>query len=270
MRIDVLTLFPEMFGPVLSASIPGRAQDAGLVEIHAVNIRDYTTSKHAKVDDRPFGGGPGMVMACQPVWDAVMATEAADPRPATRILLTPEGVPLNDGLVRRLAREPRLLLIAGRYEGLDERVVEALDPLLRISVADVVLSGGEIPAMLLIDAVVRLLPHALGHEASADEDSFAVTDDAGHPLVDCPHYTRPREWAGREVPEVLLSGDHQAIAAWRMRQRRERTARFRPDLCDDRVLALRHPRRDEPEPEPPTAIDPAASGAAADGPDFDN
>ena len=263
MRIDVLTLFPEMFGPVLSASIPGRAQEAGLVELHAVNIRDYTTNKHGKVDDRPFGGGPGMVMSCQPVWDAVLATEAKDPRPAMRILLTPEGVPLNDRLVRELACLPRLLLIAGRYEGVDERVVEALDPL-RVSVADVVLSGGEIPAMLLIDAVVRRLPHALGHDASAEEDSFAVTDPEGRPLVDCPQYTRPRVWQDREVPEVLLSGDHQVVDRWRMSRRVERTGRFRPDLLVEAVLRLRHRGLDPMETAAPD--DDTASNAEAGGP----
>ncbi|MFW5653807.1 MAG: tRNA (guanosine(37)-N1)-methyltransferase TrmD [Planctomycetota bacterium] len=240
MRIDILTIFPEMFGPVLSTSIPGRAQQAGLVQVNTVNIRDFTTNKHLKVDDRPFGGGPGMVMGCQPIWDAVKSTEAIDAAtPATRILMTPEGIPLHDTLVGRLALEPRLLIIAGRYEGVDERVIEALDPI-RISTADVVLSGGEIPAMLLIDAVIRRLPDALGHEASAEEDSFAMTDADGCPLVDCPHYTRPREWAGRQAPEILMSGDHQEVERWRMEQRIARTREFRPDLLDRDAIDRRH------------------------------
>lgn len=230
MRIDVLTLFPEMFPPVLGASITGRAQAAGLVEFNLVNIRDYTENKHSKVDDRPFGGGPGMVMMCQPVWDAVLAAEALDPRPATRILLTPQGRPLTQAIVADLARRPRLLLIAGHYEGIDERVIEELEPM-ELSIGDYVLSGGELPAMVLIDAVVRLLPGALGHEESAEQDSFAETQ-GGQKLLDCPHYTRPREWRGREVPEILLSGDHGEVDRWRMEQRRTRTAERRPDLLE--------------------------------------
>lgn len=230
MRIDVLTLFPEMFPPVLGASITGRAQAAGLVEFKLVNIRDYTENKHSKVDDRPFGGGPGMVMMCQPVWDAVLAAEALDPRPATRILLTPQGRPLTQAIAADLARRERLLLIAGHYEGIDERVIEELEPM-ELSIGDYVLSGGELPAMVLIDAVVRLLPGALGHEQSAEQDSFAATQ-GGQKLLDCPHYTRPREWRGREVPEILLSGDHGEVDRWRLEQRRTRTAERRPDLLE--------------------------------------
>ncbi len=227
MRIDVLTLFPELFGPILGASIPGRAQAAGVVRYRTWNIRDYTDNRHGKVDDRPFGGGPGMVMMCQPLWDAVTAAEADDPAPARRILLTPAGTPLTQPLVETLAALPRLLLIAGHYEGIDERVIERLDPM-QISVGDFVVSGGELPAMLLIDAVVRLLPGALGNEESAGQDSFSEV--AGRRLLDCPHYTRPREWMGLEVPEVLLSGDHGAVERWRQEQRNQRTQRIRPDL----------------------------------------
>ena len=235
MRIDVLTLFPEMFGPVLDASIVGRARAAGLVTINLINIRDYTTNKHNKVDDRPFGGGPGMVMACQPVWDAVLAAESAGREAAggeaepIRILMTPQGWPLTQAIVDDLAKQPWLLVIAGHYEGIDERVIERLDPL-ELSVGDYVLSGGELPAMTLIDAVVRLLPGALGHDESAAEDSFATRSPDGLPLLDCPHYTRPRVWEGREAPEVLLSGDHAAIDRWRLEQRLKRTAQRRPDL----------------------------------------
>ena len=170
-----------------------------------------------------------MVMACQPLWDAVHAVEAEDGRPATRILLSPQGRLLDHALVRALAEKPRLLLIAGRYEGIDERVIERLQPL-EISVGDYVLSGGELPAMVLIDAVARLLPGVLGHDGSADEDSFSVRTDRDEALLDCPHYTRPREWMGMEVPEILVSGDHAAIDEWRMKKRLERTRDRRPDL----------------------------------------
>ncbi|MCX5688418.1 MAG: tRNA (guanosine(37)-N1)-methyltransferase TrmD, partial [Planctomycetota bacterium] len=179
-------------------------------------------------DDRPFGGGPGMVMMCQPLWDAVAAVEAQDPRPAHRILLTPQGTPLTQKLVEELATRPRLLLIAGHYEGIDERVIEALAPQ-EISIGDYVLSGGELAAMVLIDAVVRLLPGVLGDGDSHQQDSFSV-ESTGERLLDCPHFTKPREWQGREVPEVLLNGDHGKIAAWRLEQKKSRTKARRPDL----------------------------------------
>lgn len=229
MRIDVLTLFPEMFTGVLEASILGRAARAGLVEYHLTDIRAYADNKHRKVDDRPFGGGPGMVMMCQPLFDAVRAVEAMDPRPARRILLTPQGEPLRQQRVESLAAESRLLLIAGHYEGIDERVIEALAPL-EISMGDFIVTGGELPAMMLVDAVVRLLPGALGDAASAAEDSFAPRGPDGERLLDCPHYTRPRVWHERPVPEVLFSGDHQAIARWRADRMLERTRERRPDL----------------------------------------
>lgn len=234
LRIDILTLFPEMFRGVLSASILGRAAASGVVEFHVTDIRDFTQDKHNRVDDRPFGGGPGMVMMCQPVFDAVAAVEALDPRPATRVLLTPQGRPLTQALVEELAAKPRLLLIAGHYEGIDERVIEELDPM-QVSVGDFVVSGGELPAMLLTDAVVRLIPGALGHTESASQDSFSPVGEQGRRLLDCPHYTRPREWRGRAVPDVLLSGDHAAVDRWRDRQRLERTRERRPDLLDAAV-----------------------------------
>ena len=231
MRIDVLTLFPEMFAPVIGASIPGRAAAAGLLEFHAHDIRAWTQDKHRKVDDRPFGGGPGMVMMCQPLVDAVEAVEQMDTRAAVRVLLTPQGERLAQPRVEWFARQPRILLIAGHYEGIDERAIEELAPL-EVSVGDFVMSGGEIPAMALVDAVTRLLPGALGHEQSAAEDSFSRRDDEGRSLLDCPHYTRPREWRGREVPEVLLSGDHAAIGRWRHDRMVERTRVRRPDLME--------------------------------------
>jgi tRNA (guanine37-N1)-methyltransferase len=233
MRIDVPTTFPEMFGEapgsVLGTSIPARARKAGLVEWHASDVRKYATDKHQKTDDRPFGGGPGMVMLCQPLWDAVAAVEATDPRPATRILLTPQGKLFKQEIAEELATKPRLLLIAGHYEGIDERVVEALAPM-ELSLGDYVLSGGELAALVLMDAVIRLLPGALGHESSAAEDSFSATGPKGERLLDCPHYTKPRVWMGREVPAVLLSGDHGAVDAWRLEQRLKRTQERRPDL----------------------------------------
>ena len=249
LRIDLLTTFPAMFGPdpaaALNISIPARARAAGLIDWHAHDLRAFTLDKHQKTDDRPFGGGPGMVMMCQPVYDAVRAVEALDPRPARRIVLTPQGTPLTQPLVESLAREPRLLLIAGHYEGIDERVIDALAPL-ELSLGDFVLSGGELAAMVLIDAVARLLPGALGDDASAQHDSFSIAQPyLGTPqtpradriplppnqrLLDCPHYTKPREWMGRQVPDVLLSGDHGAIERWRLEQRLARTRARRPDL----------------------------------------
>jgi tRNA (guanine37-N1)-methyltransferase len=242
LRIDILTTFPELFGitagGALASSIPARAWEANLVEWHATNIRDFAEGKHQKTDDRPFGGGPGMVMMCQPLWDAVQAVESADPRPATRILLTPQGRILNQSLVEDLAKRPRLLLIAGHYEGIDERVIQRLAPL-ELSLGDFILSGGELAAMVLMDAIIRLLPGALGHDASAAEDSFSLLPpDAkakfpGGRLLDCPHYTKPRDWMGIPTPEILLSGDHGAIAKWRLDQRLERTRTRRPDLLGD-------------------------------------
>ncbi len=233
MRIDVLTTFPEMFEPappgVLGVSIPKRAIEAGLLSVCATDIRAFTQNKHAKTDDRPFGGGPGMVMTCQPVFDAVTHVEALDPTPPTRILLTPQGRLLDQPTVEDLAARPRLLLIAGHYEGIDERVIERLDPM-ELSVGDYVLSGGELAALTLIDAITRLLPGALGHDDSAGQDSFSPDPQTGRRILDCPHYTRPRVWEGMEVPEVLLSGDHGAIEQWRAEQRLARTRERRPDL----------------------------------------
>lgn len=229
MRIDVLTLFPEMFTGVLGASILKRAVEAGVVSYHLHNIRGYTTDKHQKVDKPPYGGGPGMVIQCQPVWDAVTAVEALDPTPARRIFMTPQGRRLDQPLVEELATLPRLLILAGHYEGIDQRVIDRLEPL-EISVGDYVLSGGELPAMTIIDAVVRLLPGALGDEASVDHESFSRGADR---LLDYPHYTRPPEWAGMKVPDVLLSGNHAQIEAWRREQARIRTAERRPDLLGE-------------------------------------
>ncbi len=232
MRIDILSIFPELFEPFLSTSIPGRAREAGAASYRNVDIRSYTQDRHQKVDDRPFGGGPGMVMMCQPLYDAVSDIESEDPgSTAARILMTPQGRLLDQPLVEELAARPRLLIIAGRYEGIDERVIEKLEPM-EISVGDYVTSGGELPAMLLIDAVVRLLPGVLGHDESAAQDSFSPTGPHGERLLDCPHYTRPRDWMGMQVPEVLISGDHGKVDAWRHEQRLKRTKERRPDLLE--------------------------------------
>jgi tRNA (guanine37-N1)-methyltransferase len=223
LRIDIITLFPEMFTPILGTSIPKRAAEKGLVHYHLTNLRDFATDNHKSVDDKPFGGGPGMVMMCQPMFDAVRAVEQQDPRPATRILLTPQGRLFDQALAEDLARRERLLLIAGHYEGFDERIIDGLSPT-EISIGDYVLSGGELAAMVVVDAVVRLLPGALGAEHGAADESFADG------LLEYPQYTRPREYDGMTVPDVLLSGNHKLIAEWRGEQRKNRTEARRPDL----------------------------------------
>ncbi len=226
MRIDVITLFPEALHPYLGASILGRAQGAGVVSIHTHQLRDYSQDPHRKVDDRPFGGGPGMVFTCQPVIDAVSAIEALDERPALRIITSPQGRPFSQATAQRLASRQRLLLICGHYEGFDERIIETLQPE-EISLGDFVLSGGEPAALAIIDATVRLLPGALGNDEATADESF----QAGR--LEYPQYTRPRDFQGRAVPEVLLSGNHAEIAAWRRAQSEERTRRRRPDLIED-------------------------------------
>ncbi len=235
MRIDVVSLFPEVLRPYLAASILGRAQAGGLVEIVLHQLRDYSTDSHRKVDDRPFGGGPGMVLMCQPVVDAVRAIEQLDPRPALRILTSPQGTVFSQEHARRLAREQRLLIICGHYEGFDQRIIDLLQPV-EISLGDFVLTGGELPALAMIDAIVRLLPGALGNEESSQSESFSAHEDGSR--LDFPHYTRPREYAGQNVPEVLLSGNHAEIAAWRRQQAEDHTRRRRPDLIQDRVASF--------------------------------
>src|SRR5688572_6047880 len=223
LRIDILTLFPEMFGSILGTSIPKRAAEKGLVSYHLTNFRDFATDAHKSVDDKPFGGGPGMVMMCQTAFDAVEHAEKQDPRQATRILLTPQGQVFSQKLAEDLVKRDRLLLIAGHYEGFDERIIEGLSPM-ELSIGDYVLSGGELAAMVVIDAVVRLLPGALGAEDGAADETFADG------LIEHPQYTRPRELRGMGVPDVLLSGNHRKIAEWRLEQRKIRTEQRRPDL----------------------------------------
>lgn len=229
MRIDVLTLFPEMFTAVLGSSILKRAADKAAVQYHLHQLRDYTKDPHRKVDDRPFGGGPGMVLMCQPVIDAVAAIEQQDATPAARILLCPQGQRFSQQLAGELAKEDRLLLIAGHYEGFDERIKTLLNPR-AVSIGDYVLSGGELPAMVVLDAVVRLLPGVLGDDQSSHGESFGEADATIQGGLEYPHYTRPREFAGLAVPDVLLSGNHAAIEAWRREESRKRTADQRPDL----------------------------------------
>lgn len=226
MRIDVLTLFPEVCEPYFSASILGRAQAAGVAQIVCHNLRDYSTDPHRKVDDRPFGGGPGMVLLCQPVFDAVEAIEAMTPERPLRILLTPRGERMTQATVRELAALPRLLIVAGHYEGFDERISVGLSPR-EISIGDYVLSGGEVAAMALVDAVVRLRPGALGDPAATHQETF------NEGLLEYPQYTRPREFRGMPTPAVLLNGNHREIEQWRREQSQRLTRERRPDLLND-------------------------------------
>ncbi len=223
MRIDVLTLFPEVFEPFLRTSIVGRAVEQGLVSVRCTNIRDFASGRHKSVDDRPFGGGPGMVLMCQPVFDAVESIEAGETAGPLRVMLSPQGEQLTQSTVCELAGAAWIVLICGHYEGFDERIRVGLAAR-EISIGDYVLSGGEPAAMVLMDAIVRLLPGALGDEASPVDESFS----AG--LLEYPQYTRPREFRGMSVPEILISGDHAKIAAWRREQSQERTRDRRPDL----------------------------------------
>ena len=221
-RATVLTLFPEMFPGPLGHSLAGKALDAGIWTLETVDIRGYASDKHGSVDDNAFGGGPGMVMRADVLGAAIDDTCAGDPD-GPRILLTPRGRPLNQRRVRELADEPRLTLVCGRYEGVDERVIEGRG-LEEICLGDFVLSGGELAAMTLIDACVRVLPGVVGDPASLDEESF----ESG--LLEHPQYTRPAEWEGRAVPEVLLSGHHERIREWRRDEAEKATRERRPGL----------------------------------------
>jgi len=240
MRVDILTLFPEMFAPVLGTSIVSRAIDAGVVAVHLTNIRDFAPDRYRKVDDAPYGGGPGMVMMCPPVFDAVEHVQARAAAPGRVVLLSPQGRRLDQPLVARLAGCDRLILVAGRYEGFDDRIRRGLADE-EVSLGDFVLSGGEIAAMALLDAVVRLLPGAVGEPESVNEESFSTG------LLEYPQYTRPREYRGMRVPEVLLSGEHARIAAWRAEQARERTRLRRPDLWDAWQRRSRRSAADAPD-----------------------
>lgn len=225
MRFDFVTLFPELIRSGTAEGVTGRAIDRGLVEIGTWNPRDYASDRHRTVDDRPYGGGPGMVMKVEPLREAIQSARKASVLPAKTIYLSPQGRLLDQQAVLELAKVPRLILVAGRYEGVDERLVETeIDE--EWSIGDYVLSGGELAALVIFDAVVRLIPGVLGHAESAVQDSHMTG------LLDYPHYTRPDQIDGVEVPKVLQSGDHEAIRRWRLRHSLERTRTRRPDLLD--------------------------------------
>ena len=229
MRVDVITLFPDFVRQVGEYGVTGRAMQRGLLQLHTWNPRDYTHDRHRTVDDRPYGGGPGMVMRYEPLRDAIRHVRAASPQ-ARVVYLTPQGRPLDQAAVRELAARPGLILLAGRYEGIDERLlVREVDE--EWSIGDYVLSGGELAAMVVIDAVARLQPGALGDEDSAVQDSFS----AG--LLDCPHYTRPETVDGMTVPAVLLGGNHSDIERWRAKQALLRTWQRRPELLEQMQLS---------------------------------
>ncbi|HEY8965001.1 MAG TPA: tRNA (guanosine(37)-N1)-methyltransferase TrmD [Candidatus Methylacidiphilales bacterium] len=223
MRIDVITLFPGMLEGAVRETILGRAQEAGLAEVHLHQLRDYAAGKHRIVDDRPYGGGPGMVLKCEPVFAAVEAVRAMDPRPGKVVLMSPGGKVFNQALAAEWSALDRLILLSGHYEGLDERIVQNLVDE-EVSIGDYVLTNGTVAAMVVIDAVVRLLPGVLGNGESAGSDSFSDG------LLEGPQYTRPPEFRGWTVPEILLSGDHGKIAEWRKDCAERKTARVRPDL----------------------------------------
>lgn len=243
MRLDVLTLFPEIFSGYQTQSLLKLAIDRGLVEIHLHNLRDWAHGKHKNVDDRPFGGGPGMVLKPEPVVECVEAVQQMADAPGRLLLLTPQGRRLDQRFVENLAgpqpQQTRLLLLCGRYEGFDQRVLDLLQPE-EISIGDFVLNGGEVAAMTIIDTVIRLVPGVLGDEQSSVEDSFS----RGNRLLEFAQYTRPREYRGLSVPEVLLSGDHPAIAEWRRQNSLERTKQRRADLIGP---------NEQTDQEPPTS-----------------
>jgi tRNA (guanine37-N1)-methyltransferase len=231
MRIDVMTLFPEFIAQAAAVGVVGRAQERGLLSLHGWNPRDYATGGYRRVDDRPFGGGPGMVMMIEPLQACLEAVRAADAAPAPLIYLSPQGAPLTQKKARELAALPRMILLCGRYEGVDERFLDAaVDE--ELSIGDYVLSGGELAAAVVIDAVGRLQDGALNDADSAIQDSFE-----GDGLLDCPHFTHPSSHPSGDVPAVLRSGDHAAIARWRRQQALGRTWLRRPDLLDEAGLS---------------------------------
>jgi tRNA (guanine37-N1)-methyltransferase len=229
MRFDIITIFPEIFRGVFEVGIIRRAVEAGLIEINLHDLRDYTFDRHRQVDDRPFGGGAGMVMKPEPLFRAIEAI-THNASEATVVMLSPQGRLFTQRVAEELAGREQVVLICGRYEGIDERIIERLADD-EISIGDVVLSGGEIPAMVVVDAVTRLIPGALGSDESAARDSFADG------LLDYPHYTRPAEYRGLRVPDVLMGGHHGEIEKWRRRKAMEKTLRQRPDLLERRALS---------------------------------
>jgi tRNA (guanine37-N1)-methyltransferase len=226
MHATVVTLFPDLFGPFLRQTVVGRAVEAGILRVDLVNLRDFGQGRHRVVDDRPFGGGPGMVLQAEPVVQAVEAARRGHGPAVRTLVLSPQGRRFDQAVARELAAAPDgFVLVCGRYEGIDERALEVLQPQ-ELSLGDFVLSGGEVAALAVLDATARLVPGVLGHPASSEEDSFSNPEGG----LDHPHYTRPVEWRGLRVPEELLTGNHAAIAAWRREQARRRTAERRPDL----------------------------------------
>lgn len=239
MRFDILTLFPDMFGSYLNQSLVSKAIERRLIEVHVHDIRRWSRDKHHKVDDRPYGGGPGMILRVEPVVECVEDVQAMAQPDGQIVLLTPQGHRLNQPLVEQLAEQPRLLLVCGRYEGFDQRVIDILDPL-ELSIGDYVVNGGEVAAMVVVDAVMRLVPGALGDERSSQEDSFSTECR----FLEGAQYTRPREYRGHRVPQVLLDGNHAKIQRWRREQSYLKTRRRRSDLLKPPEL----PRRQEDKP----------------------
>lgn len=229
MRIDILTLFPDMFPGYLSQSILNRAIGRGLVEIYVHDMRRWASDRHQKMDDRPYGGGPGMVLMVEPVVRCVRDVQSLADEPGQLILLTPQGKTWSQPMVESMAVVPRLIMLCGRYEGFDQRVIDILEPV-EVSIGDYILNGGEVAAMVVVDSLVRMVPGVLGDEHSNWDDSFSQ----GNRLLEYPQYTRPREFEGHRVPEILLSGDHQAIDDWRREQSFHRTKERREDLLDNR------------------------------------
>lgn len=235
MRFDVLSLFPELFHSYLQQSLLKQALGKKLLSVHLWNFRDWATDRHKSVDDTPYGGGPGMLMMCPPVYDCVEHVQQQGNAPGRLLMMTPTGRRLDQSLIRELAEEERLLLLCGRYEGFDERIAQGLKPL-EVSVGDFICNGGEVPAMLVIDCVMRLIPGVIGDESSHKYDSFAESG-----LLEYPQYTKPREFRGMTVPEVLLNGNHQAIAQWRHEQSVARTQQRRADELTRRPPAAKVP-----------------------------
>jgi tRNA (guanine37-N1)-methyltransferase len=227
MRFDILTLFPEMFESYLGQGHLKLAIERGLVDIQLHNFREYAPGKRRQVDDKPFGGGPGMLLMCQPVFDCVETVQAQSESPGRLLMMSPQGRKMDQKLVEELAQEPRLLLLCGRYEGFDDRIRQGLQPI-EISVGDFICNGGEVPAMLIVDTVIRLIPGVLGDETSSRYDSFS---NAG--LLEHPQFTRPREFRGMAVPDVLIGGDHKKITEWQREQSLQRTAERRSDLLEN-------------------------------------
>jgi len=227
MRFDILTLFPEMFPGYLSQSLLNKAIQKGIVDVQIHDLRDWTDGPHRKVDDRPYGGGPGMIIMVEPVVKAVEAIQRMDDTEARVVITTPQGQRLNQRLVENLATTERFILLCGRYEGFDQRVVDVLKPL-EISIGDYVLNGGEVASMVMVDTLVRMVPGVLGHAESSIQDSFS----RGNRLLEYPQYTRPRDFRGLEVPEILLSGNHPEIEKWRREQSLLKTKKCRADLLE--------------------------------------